>query len=193
MVPPDVLLHAYRLGIFPMALDDGRIHWFSPDPRAIVPLDAVHVSKRLQRVIRRARFEIHIDRAFRDVIFACARPCDTWINDEIVESYVALHELGFAHSVEAWQEGKLVGGLYGVSLRGAFFGESMFYHVPDASKVALVALVERLNARGYALLDIQWLTPHLEQFGAIEIPRAEYLARLDQAMELDCSFLDDIQ
>ena len=172
-----------------MGLDDGEIHWFAPDPRAIVPLDGFHIPKRLQRVVRRNRFEIRIDQAFRDVMAACARPDDTWINDEIIESYAALHELGFAHSVEAWRDGTLVGGLYGVTLRGAFFGESMFHDVADASKVALVALVERLNARGYALLDIQWRTEHLTQFGALEIPRAEYMARLEAAMQRDCTFV----
>jgi leucyl/phenylalanyl-tRNA--protein transferase len=188
MIPPDVLLYAYRVGIFPMALDDGEIHWFSPDPRAILPLDRFHVPKRLQRVLRHNRFEIRVDHAFRDVMAACARHDDTWINDEIIESYVALHGLGFAHSVEAWQDETLVGGLYGVTLRGAFFGESMFHAATDASKVALVALVERLNDRQYALLDIQWQTEHLERFGAIEIPRAEYMTRLEAAMDRDCTF-----
>ena len=171
-----------------MALEDGQIHWFSPDPRAVLPLDAFHVPTRLQRVVRSNRFEIRIDRAFRDVIVACARHDDTWINDEIVESYAALHGQGFAHSVEAWQADTLVGGLYGVALRGAFFGESMFHTVTDASKVALVALVERLKERRYGLLDVQWRTEHLSRFGAVEIPRAEYMARLDAAMERDCSF-----
>jgi leucyl/phenylalanyl-tRNA--protein transferase len=173
---------------------DGQIRWYSPDPRGIVPLDAVHVPRRLARAARRGRFRIEFDRAFGDVIRACAaedRDLDdpgTWIDDEIIESYTALHREGFAHSVETWLDDRLVGGLYGVALRGAFFGESMFHRETDASKVALIALVERLRARGYVLLDTQWVTPHLEQFGAVEIPRAEYLERLEASLRLDCSF-----
>jgi leucyl/phenylalanyl-tRNA--protein transferase len=174
---------------------EGAIRWYSPDPRGILPLDAVHVPKRLARVARQGRFRIEIDRAFADVIRACAAddrdPVDpgTWIDDEIIESYVALHDRGIAHSVEAWIDDRLVGGLYGVALRGAFFGESMFHRETDASKIALMALVDRLRARGFALLDTQWVTPHLEQFGAIEIPRDDYLRLLDQSLKLDCSFL----
>ena len=172
----------------------GEIRWYSPDPRGILPLDAVHIPRRLARAARRGRFRIEVDRAFVDVMRACAAderdPDDpgTWISDEIVESYTALHEAGFAHSVETWIDDRLVGGLYGVALGGAFFGESMFHHETDASKVALVALVERLRGRGYALLDTQWVTPHLEQFGAVEIPRADYLRRLEQSLALDCTF-----
>jgi len=171
-----------------------EIRWFSPDPRGVLPLDAVHVPRRLARVSRRGPFRIEVDRAFGDVIRACAAedrdPADpgSWINPEIIESYTALHARGLAHSVEAWQGDRLVGGLYGVALRGAFFGESMFYRERDASKVALIALVERLRSRGYLLLDTQWVTPHLEQFGAVEIPRAEYLRRLEKSLGLDCRF-----
>lgn len=174
-----------------MALDDGEIGWFSPDPRAIIPLDAFHVPGRLARVVRSGRFEIRIDTSFEAVMRACGeRPGEgTWISDEILESYVALHRLGLAHSVETWRDGRLAGGLYGVSLGGAFFGESMFHRETDASKVALVALVDRLRRRGYVLLDTQWTTPHLEQFGTIEIPRSEYLARLDDALEKSCAFV----
>ncbi len=174
-----------------MALDDGQIGWFSPDPRGVLPLDAFVVPARLARVVRQGRFEIAFDRDFAGVMQACAdRPDDgTWISPEIFESYQALHRLGLAHSVEAWQGGRIVGGLYGVSLGGAFFGESMFHRVTDASKVALVALVERLRERGFVLLDIQWVTPHLRQFGAIEIPREEYLRRLEVAIGRDCRFL----
>jgi leucyl/phenylalanyl-tRNA--protein transferase len=174
-----------------MALDDGEIGWFSPDPRGILPLDAVHVPARLGRVIRSGRFEIAIDEDFEGVMRACAeRPDDgTWISDEIVQSYLALHRLGLAHSVEARIGGALAGGLYGVHLNGAFFGESMFHRVTDASKVALMALVDRLQRRGFLLLDIQWVTPHLAQFGAVEIRRADYLVRLRQALAKDCSFL----
>lgn len=188
---PAALVRAYSAGIFPMALDDGQIGWFSPDPRGVLPLDAFVVPARLARVVRQGRFEIAFDRDFAGVMQACAdRPDDgTWISPEIFESYQALHRLGLAHSVEAWQGGRIVGGLYGVSLGGAFFGESMFHRVTDASKVALVALVERLRERGFVLLDIQWVTPHLRQFGAIEIPREEYLRRLEVAIGRDCRFL----
>jgi leucyl/phenylalanyl-tRNA---protein transferase len=193
VIPSELLISAYATGWFPMAVE-GEIRWFSPDPRGILPLDQVHIPKRLARVVRRAPFRIEIDRAFEQVMRECAAddrdPVDpgTWINEEIVESYVALHKRGLAHSVEAWREDRLVGGLYGVALRGAFFGESMFFRETDASKVALAALVDRLRSRGYALLDTQWVTPHLEQFGAIEIPRDEYLRRLARSLALDCSF-----
>lgn len=175
-----------------MALDDGEIGWFSPDPRGILPLDAFRVPARLARVIRRGTFTIRIDTRFEDVMRACAqRPDDgTWISEEIVESYVELHRLGHAHSVEAWQGDVLAGGLYGVHVGGAFFGESMFHRVTDASKVALAALVDRLRARGFLLLDTQWTTPHLEQFGAIEISRASYLRQLKRAVALDTRFVD---
>ncbi len=174
MIDPALLVRAYREGIFPMGLEDGSLGWFSPDPRGILPLDAFHVPARLARVIRRGTFEIRVDAGFETVMRACAaRPDDdgTWITDEILESYAALHRLGLAHSVETWRSGALVGGLYGVHLGGAFFGESMFHRETDASKVALAALVDRLTRRGFLLLDIQWVTPHLEQFGAIEVPR----------------------
>ncbi len=191
MIDPALLVRAYREGVFPMALDDGDIGWFSPDPRAIVPLDMFHVPARLARVVRSGRFEVRIDTAFEPVMRACAeRPDDgTWISEEIVESYLALHRLGLAHSVETWREGRLAGGLYGVSLGGAFFGESMFHRETDASKVALVALVDRLQRRGFSLLDTQWTTPHLEQFGTIEIPRDEYLVRLNEAVRKNCQFV----
>ena len=194
MLGVDVLVSAYASGWFPMAVGENDIRWFSPDPRGIIPLDTFHVPKRLARVIRRGAFEIEINRSFEEVIRACALadrdPDDagTWIDQEIFESYCALHDAGFAHSVEAWQGGKLAGGLYGVALGGAFFGESMFHYVTDASKITLAALVERLRARGFTLLDTQWTTEHLEQFGALEIPRVRYLRMLSQALELDCSF-----
>ena len=183
-------MHAYRQGIFPMALEDEEIGWFSPDPRGILPLDRVHVPVRLARVIRSDRFEVAIDRDFTGVMRRCAadREDGTWISDEIIESYSELHRLGLAHSVETWREGTLVGGLYGVHLGGAFFGESMFHHETDASKVALMALVTRMRERGLTLLDIQWVTPHLAQFGAIEIPRDEYLVRLRDAIDAPCVF-----
>ena len=195
MLPVDLLVSAYASGWFPMAVGEGDIRWFSPDPRGVIPLDTFHVSRRLARVVRRGDFEIAVDRRFEDVIRACAlaerdaEDAGTWIDDEILQSYCALHEAGFAHSVEVWQNGRLAGGLYGVALGGAFFGESMFHHVTDASKVALVILVERLRTRGFTLLDTQWTTEHLEQFGAIEIPRARYLRLLSEARQLDRAFV----
>lgn len=191
MIEPAVLVQAYRHGIFPMALEDDEIGWFSPDPRGVLPLETMRVPARLARVVRSRRFEVVIDRDFEGVMRACAADRDegTWISEEIIESYVALHRLGLAHSVEAWRDGQLAGGLYGVHLGGAFFGESMFHRVTDASKVALVALVARMRERGLRLLDIQWVTPHLAQFGAVEIPRADYLMRLKQVIDDPCTFV----
>ena len=177
-----------------MAVDDGEIRWYSPDPRGVIPLERFHVPSRLARVIRGRQVPRRDRTEFETVMRACAETdrkrggAGTWISDEIVESYVELHRLGLAHSVEAWQDDRLVGGLYGVALGGAFFGESMFHSVTDASKVALAALVERLRARGFRLLDIQWVTPHLEQFGAVEIPRDVYLERLEEAMRAKVEF-----
>jgi leucyl/phenylalanyl-tRNA--protein transferase len=188
MIEPELLVQGYRLGVFPMAMEDDSIAWFSPDPRAIIPLDRFHVPHDLRRVQRRQAFEIKIDNRFGEVIRACAKRNDTWINREIIESYEKLQELGYAHSVEAWHEGKLAGGLYGVAIGGAFFGESMFHRERDASKMALVALVEHLRAQNFVLLDTQWLTPHLAQFGAIEISRTQYLHLLTGAVELDRKF-----
>lgn len=190
MIDPDLLLQGYRLGVFPMAMEEGAIEWFSPDPRAILPLEDFHVPHALQRVLRKKAFEIRIDSRFSEVIKACAAREDTWINHEIIESYTQLHELGYAHSVETWANGKLAGGLYGIAIGGAFFGESMFHRVTDASKIALVALVEHLLARKFALLDTQWLTPHLRQFGGIEISRNHYLRFLTRAVELPRKFSD---
>lgn len=185
----DQLLEAYATGFFPMS-DGGRIRWYSPNPRGIIPLERFHIPSRLARVVRQGRFEVRADTAFRRVIESCAadREEGTWISPEIVESYAALHDAGRAHSIEAWRDGELVGGLYGVAVGGAFFGESMFHHARDASKVALAALVERLRARNFSLLDVQWVTPHLETFGAIEIPRRRYLMMLEEAIRLDRSF-----
>jgi leucyl/phenylalanyl-tRNA--protein transferase len=190
VLDPALVVRAYREGIFPMAVEDGRIGWFSPDPRGIVPLETFHAPARLQRVVRQGRFEVVIDRDFAGVMRACAERPDegTWISAEILAAYSALHRLRIAHSVETWRDGKLVGGLYGVHLGGAFFGESMFHRETDASKVALVALVDRLQRHGFTLLDTQWVTPHLEQFGAVEIPRAEYLRRLKAALKRECAF-----
>lgn len=187
-IPPEILLAAYRAGWFPMGTEEGDVEWYSPDPRGILPLDAFHVARRLERVIRQAHFEIQVDRAFAETIQACAERGETWITPAIIESYCELHQHGFAHSVEAWQGGRLVGGLYGVSLGGAFFGESMFHRATDASKVALSALVERLRTRGFRLLDIQWVTPHLAGFGAIDVSRREYLRLLRASQQIDCRF-----
>src|SRR3984893_8158349 len=172
MIDPDLLLQGYRLGVFPMAMPDDSIAWFSPDPRAIIPLQDFHVPHGLRRVVLKKTFEIKIDNCFGEVIRGCAKRKDTWINGEIIASYEQLHELGHAHSIEAWSDNKLAGGLYGVAAGGAFFGESMFHRVRDASKIALVGLVEHLLARKFTLLDTQWLTPHLAQFGAIALSRA---------------------
>ena len=186
---PDLLLRAYALGWFPMGTGRrSRIEWFSPDPRGVLPLDTFHAPSRLKRVVRQARFDVRIDTAFEPVMRACAERDETWITEDIIGSYVSLHRLGFAHSVETWQDHRLVGGLYGVALGGAFFGESMFHTATDASKVALVTLVERLTARGFVLLDTQWVTPHLAQFGGTEIRRSEYLERLQAALSLACQF-----
>ena len=188
MIDPELLLQGYRLGVFPMAMEDDSIQWFSPDPRAILPLEDFHVPHALRRLLRKNVFETRIDSAFSKVIEACAKREDTCINLEIIESYTRLHDLGCAHSVEAWKEGTLAGGLYGVAVGGAFFGESMFHYVTDASKIALVALVEHLRAQKFALLDTQWLTPHLQQFGGLEISREHYLRLLRRAVELPRTF-----
>lgn len=187
---PEVLVSAYASGIFPMDVD-GEILWFSPDPRAIIPLETFHASRTLMQTYRQGRFEIRINFAFEAVMRACAdRDEGTWICEEIVEAYCQLHQLGLAHSVEAWHADELAGGLYGIALGGAFFGESMFSRRRDASKVALIALVERLRTRGFVLLDIQFITDHLARFGAVEIPRADYLQRLETALQLDTKFVD---
>lgn len=191
MLEPELLLDAYRHGIFPMAVNQrGTIGWFSPDPRAIIPLDArFHVPHGLRRVLKKNPFEIAFDEDFPAVIRECAERRDgTWISPGIVKAYTALHRLGHAHSVEMRRNGKLVGGLYGVHIGAAFFGESMFHRATDASKVALVALVERLRQRGFVLLDTQWQTPHLRQFGTVEIPRPEYLRVLERAVAFPCQF-----
>ena len=188
MIPSDLLLDAYCQGCFPMAMEDGEILWFSPDPRTILPLEQFHLPHGLRRALRKQAFEIRINHSFKQVMLACADRDETWIQDEIVESYCELHRLGYAHSVEAWQDGVLAGGLYGVALRSAFFGESMFHRVTDASKVALHALVERLRERNFKLLDVQWQTSHLQQFGTVEISRPRYLKLLRSSLESDCLF-----
>jgi len=193
-ITPEILLRAYAAGIFPMA--EGRdapgLFWVSPEKRGIIPLEAFHIPKRLARTIRSGRFEIRTDTAFLEMIRACAAPASgreqSWINEEIVSLYSLLHTQGHAHSVECWQAEALVGGLYGVSLGAAFFGESMFSRERDASKVALVHLVERLVHGGFKLLDVQFHTEHLAQFGAVAIPRRDYLKRLNDAINKQADF-----
>jgi len=196
-ISPELLLCAYASGVFPMAddRDDPAIQWIDPHLRGILPLDAYHVPKSLKKVIRQQRFEVRTNTAFERVIRTCAesrpdRP-RTWLNEELIELYCRLHDDHYAHSVECWRDDQLVGGLYGLSLGGAFFGESMFSRETDASKVALIDLVERLNRGGYALLDIQFVTNHLTRFGAIEIPRQAYHQRLRDALFIDAVFHSD--
>jgi leucyl/phenylalanyl-tRNA--protein transferase len=191
---PQTLLSAYAQGLFPMADRHGNINWYTADPRGILPLDAVHISGTLRSLVKKSPreggFEIRIDHDFPATMRGCQenRAEGTWINESIIAAYVRLNQMGFAHSVEAWKDGELAGGLYGVSLGAAFFGESMFHRVRDASKVALVHLVRRLNDRGFELLDTQATTSHLRTFGCIEIPASEYLRRLELAMGKQCSF-----
>jgi leucyl/phenylalanyl-tRNA---protein transferase len=186
---PSLVLNAYRAGLFPMAESrDGEISWYSPDPRAIIPLDRFTTPRSLRQLISRRAFEIRVDTAFADVISACAERDETWISGEIISTYTGLHALGYAHSVEAWHNGVLAGGLYGVAIGGAFFGESMFTRVSGASKVALVALVGRLRERGFHLLDSQFVNPHLLQFGIMEIPKSEYLELLSEAVLVQTTF-----
>jgi leucyl/phenylalanyl-tRNA--protein transferase len=187
----EMLLNAYANGVFPMAVNKrGDIRWFSPDPRALIPLDdRFHIPHGLKRVLKKKPFEITIDQEFEGVVRACSTAHGvTWISKGLLRAYCELHQHGFAHSIETRREGKLVGGLYGVHIRSAFFGESMFHHATDASKIALVALVERLRAGGFAVLDTQWTTPHLEQFGAFEMAREEYLQLLASALQRDSCF-----
>lgn len=190
IIAPNLLLEAYSGGLFPMSMENGELGWFSPDPRGIIPIADFHVPRGLRKVLAKQPFDIRVNTAFGAVMRGCAERDSTWISEMIYRSYVKLHSMGFAHSVEIWKDHTLVGGLYGVSLGGAFFGESMFSRVPDASKVALEFLVRRLEARGFELLDTQWVTEHLKQFGAHEIPRQMYLRRLSRALALDCSFTD---
>ena len=186
---PEVLEACYRAGAFPMDDGHGRIGFYRADPRSILELDALRVSRSLARVVRRGTYEVRVDRDFEAVIRACADRRGTWIGAEIIRSFVRFHELGKAHSVEAYRDGELAGGLYGVALGGAFMGESMFSRMRDASKVCLVHLVERLKERGFTLLDCQIQNDHLARLGAVEIPEREYLRRLDRALRLDRSFI----
>jgi leucyl/phenylalanyl-tRNA--protein transferase len=183
IIPLEALLNAYANGVFPMA-EDGEILWFSPERRGLIPLDSrFRIPHGLRRTLKRGLFEVRWNTAFREVMLACAERKETWIDEVILKSYCALHEEGFAHSVECWDADGLQGGLYGVALAGVFFGESMFHRKTDASKVALVALVETLREKNFQLLDTQWMTDHLRLFGGYELPRREYLAQLQAALE----------
>jgi leucyl/phenylalanyl-tRNA--protein transferase len=208
---PDSLLSAYAQGLFPMTDPDGVTRWYTANPRGVLPLDRFHIPATLRQTIRQRRFEMRINNDFPAVMRACmtvprrrdpshsyadghqpVTPEDlvvsSWISPELIDAYTRLHRIGAAHSVESWQDGRLVGGLYGVSLGGAFFGESMFHFARDASKVALVTLVERLRQRGFALLDTQATTAHLRRFGCIEVPATKYLRLLSSALRLQCRF-----
>ncbi|HLI09897.1 MAG TPA: leucyl/phenylalanyl-tRNA--protein transferase [Ktedonobacteraceae bacterium] len=185
---PGLVIQAYAQGIFPMAEPDGRIYWYAPDPRAILEHANLHISHSLRATIRKGVYEVRMDTAFEAVMRYCGARTETWINEAFIAAYTILYRAGLAHSVEAWKDGMLVGGLYGVALRGAFMGESMFSHATDASKVCLVALVEHLKVRGYTLHDTQFLTSHLASLGATEIPRYEYERRLAEALQLDCTW-----
>ena len=189
-IRPALLIAAYRGGLFPMSLDHrGEIGWFSPDPRGVIPLDEFHIPKSLRRTLKKNPFEIRFNANFGEVIRGCALRDTTWISQRIRTSYEKLHELGYAHSVETWKDGRLVGGLYGVAINGAFFGESMFSRETDASKVALCALVQRMKERGFTLLDTQWSTSHLARFGCREIPRDAYLKLLENALKVETALV----
>jgi len=183
-----LVINAYAQGIFPMADEQGRIRWYAPDPRAILEHANLHISRSLQATIRKNVYEIRMDTAFEEVMRGCASRADTWINAEFIKTYTYLHLAGVTHSVEAWQDGRLVGGLYGVALGAAFMGESMFSCATDASKVCLVALVEHLKARDYILHDTQFTTPHLQTLGVTEIPRGTYEKRLKEALRRRCTW-----
>jgi leucyl/phenylalanyl-tRNA---protein transferase len=192
-----MVLRAYSIGIFPMAScrSDPGVHWVAPTMRGILPLPTFHVPRRLRRTLRAAPYDVGCDGAFADVVEACAEPRgghpETWINREIARVFCELHRLGHAHSIEVRADGRLVGGLYGLALGGAFFGESMFSYATDASKIALVHLVARLLLGGFVLLDVQFVTDHLRQFGAAEIPAADYLQLLDKALQVRARFYRD--
>ena len=189
-ITPTLLLRAYAAGVFPMAdsAASDEIFWVDPRQRGVIPLDGLHVSRTMRKIMRRGDFVVRINSGFRQTLQACAAREETWINDEILELYLTLHRLGYAHSVEVWAGGKIVGGLYGVCLGGAFFGESMFSIAPNASKLALIWLVARLRAGGFTLLDTQFLTEHLASLGAVEISRSAYHSRLDAALAVKADF-----
>lgn len=186
---PEILERAYRMGAFPMPDRRGIIRWFQPNPRAVLPLDKFHASRSLQRTLRKKTFEITYNKDFLGVMRGCANRDDTWITKEFYDGYGELHRLGKAHSVEVWKAGELVGGTYGVHFGGAFFAESKFHTATDASKVALAKLVERLRERNFTLLEVQFLTDHLAQFGVVEIRHTEYMRHLRAALKLECLFV----
>lgn len=188
LIPPEELLGLYTSGWFPMGMEDGSIRCFSPDPRTIIPLDDFHIPHGTKKTLKDPAWEIRIDTVFEEVMRSCGEREETWINEQLVQSYVALHQAGWAHSLEVWREGKLAGGLYGVRLGAAFFGESMFHRHTGASKVALVTLVQKLRDGGFQLLDTQWTTPHLQKFGAREISRKSYLAQLAKSIRQKADF-----
>jgi leucyl/phenylalanyl-tRNA--protein transferase len=193
-ITPEILLRAYAVGLFPMAesRDDPTLFWVDPHSRGVLPMEKFHLPKRLRRILRQGRFEVRCDSAFEETLDGCAqsseRRPDTWINKEIRDLYLALYRMGHAHSVEAWRDGQLVGGLYGVALGGAFFGESMFSREAETSKIALAHLVARLRHGGFTLLDTQFVTDHLKRFGAVEVPRAEYRVMLSRALAIVAHF-----
>lgn len=187
------LLWAYHNGWFPMAEQDGEIFWYQPKHRGVFELEGLRISRSLRQTMKKGKYTVRINKAFRDVMLHCAAPTvarrETWISDEIIRAYCELHDAGYAHSVETWCGETLAGGLYGVTIGGAFFGESMFTLAPDASKIALVALVARLRERNFILLDTQFITPHLQRLGAHEIPSEEYMLRLHRALLQSCTFI----
>jgi leucyl/phenylalanyl-tRNA--protein transferase len=190
IIDPELLLNAYRCGIFPMAESrEGEIHWYEPEVRAVFPLEGLKISRSLRQTIRKRKFEHRLNTSFEAVIRRCAEREETWISEAIIKSYCELHRRGYAYSVESWHGGEIAGGLYGVALGGAFFGESMFSRMKDASKSALVALVKHLQQRQFVLLDAQFMTPHLKSLGAVEISQREYLSRLQTALRLDRAFM----
>jgi len=191
IIEPELLLNAYRCGIFPMAESkEGDIHWYEPQLRAVVPLNGLKVSRSLRQTVKKGIFDLRFDTSFEAVMRNCADREETWISEAIIQSYCELHRRGFAFSVESWHNGEIAGGLYGVALGGAFFGESMFSKRKDASKFALVGLVHHLQQRQFVLLDAQFMTPHLKSLGAVEMPQREYVDRLRAALRLDRTFME---
>lgn len=187
---PEQLINAYCNGIFPMADAEAgdAIYWYAPDPRAILPVEEFHLPTNLKRLVRQQPFTVATDRDFTAVMCGCADRTTTWISEEIIDVFTALHDLGYAHSVECWQGDTLVGGLYGVALQGAFFGESMFFRKSNASKVALTHLLDMLQRGGYVLHDIQFMTAHMKRFGAFELPRSEFMQRLEKALQVSATW-----
>ncbi len=188
-IEPRALLNAYCKGIFPMGMDNGRVSWFSPDPRGILPIEEIRIPRSVRAELKRVDFEIRVNTSFGAVLRACGDRDDTWITKNIIASYELLHQMGYAHSIETWLDDELVGGLYGVSIGGAFFGESMFSSVSGGSKAALVWLMEHLRNKEFILHDTQWTTPHLAMFGGCEIPREDYLRLLERAVHLPVTFV----